>query len=54
MVKIMTLALAIGIVLYLFFDLPDILKRGPGARLRYIVFTVLALLLVAVLLKTFL
>ncbi len=54
MVKIITIALALGIVLYLFFYLPKRIKRNPGARFRYIVITILGLVLAAVLLKTFL
>jgi hypothetical protein len=54
MIKLMTIALAVSLTLWVFFYLPKRLKAGPGARLRYTVFTVLALVLAAVLLKTFL
>jgi len=54
MVKVFTLALALGIVLYLFFYLPQGLKRGPGARFRYMVFSVFAVLFTFVLLRFFL
>jgi hypothetical protein len=53
MVKIMTLALVLGLVLWIFFYLPKRLRPGGGARFRYIVFTVLALIFAAVLLKVF-
>lgn len=53
MVKIISFALAIGIVLYIFFYLPARLKRGPGAKFRYAVFSVMAILFAVVLLKMF-
>ncbi len=54
MVKVVTLALALGIVLYVFFYLPQRLKRGPGARFRYVVFSAIAILFTFVLLRFFL
>ena len=54
MVKIVTLALAVGIVLYVFFYLPKQLKAGRGARIRYVIFSIIACIFAAVLLKIFL
>jgi len=54
LIKLASLALATGIVVWVFFYLPDRLKSGPGARFRYIVFSVLAVAFVFVLLKAFL
>lgn len=54
MVKIATVALALSIVLWVFFWLPQRLRRGSGARFRYIVFSVLAVVFAFVLLKIFL
>lgn len=54
MIKIMTLALALSLTLWVFFYLPKRLKAGYGARFRYAVFSILALILAAVMLKAFL
>lgn len=54
MIKAASLALALSFVLWVFFYLPKRLRKGSGARLRYIVFSVLAVVFAFVLLKTFL
>jgi len=53
-IKIVSFALAVGIVLYVFFYLPKQLKRGPGARIRYVIFSIAAFLFAFVLLRKFL
>jgi hypothetical protein len=53
MVKIVTLSLAIGIVLYVYFYLPRIIRPGRSARIRYIIFSIIAFLSTAILLKRF-
>jgi hypothetical protein len=52
-VKIATVALAVSLVLWVFVWLPKRLKRENGARFRYIVFSVLAVVFAVVLLKVF-
>jgi hypothetical protein len=54
MIKAATLALALSFVLWVFFYLPKRLRKGAGARFRYVVFSLLALVFAFVLLKTFL
>lgn len=53
MVKIMSLGLALGLVLWVFFYLPKRLKPGSGARFRYTVFMILVLIFAAFILKVF-
>jgi len=54
MIKAATLLLTISLLLWVFFYLPKRLRKGAGARLRYIVFSVLAVAFALVLAKTFL
>ena len=53
MVKIISIALATGMVLYTCFYLPKGLKPGRGAKLRYLMFSVIAFLAAVMLLKLF-
>ena len=53
MVKILSFALAIGIVLYVFFYLPKQLKKGRSARIRYVIGSIIACLFAFALLKIF-
>ena len=54
MIKIATIAVAVSLVLWVFFWLPQRLRRGRGAKFRYIVFSALAVVFALVLLKVFL
>lgn len=54
MAKVITIALALGIVLYMFFYLPQRLKPGRGARIRHIIASIIAFLFAVALLKIFL
>lgn len=54
MVKIASIALALSMVLWVFFYIPKQLRQGRGAKLRYIIFSALVLILAAVVLKVFL
>jgi hypothetical protein len=54
LVKIVSLALAVGLVLWLFFYLPKRLKAGRSARIRYVIFSVIVFIFAAALLKVFL
>jgi hypothetical protein len=54
LIKLASIALAVSIVLFILFYLPERVKRGAGNRFRYIVFSILAFLLAFVILKVFL
>ncbi|MBS1616821.1 MAG: hypothetical protein JST06_11970 [Bacteroidetes bacterium] len=54
MVKAVALALALSFLLWVFFYLPKRLKNGPGARFRFVVFSVFALAFAFILIKAFL
>lgn len=54
MIKAVALALALSFLLWVFFYLPKRLKKGPGARFRYVVFSVFALAFAFFLLRVFL
>ncbi len=54
MIKVMSIALAVSLTLWVLFYLPKQIKKTRGARLRYLVFSVLSIVFAAVLLKTFL